>query len=497
MIATVAAICVPPLGDAQVGNGSFGRAAELEERGQFAQAEQIYLAQEKRFPKNAEILFHLGTLRMRENDWPKAIEYLEKSRTLEPRNADVFFYLAQSYYLNRDLIQAQRTILSAVKLSPNEAPVLQKAGEYLCDGGDCGAGLDDLLKARKLDPELNNIELDLGMAYYKLAKHEQARSILESVLRRNPNNLVAASLVGKLAAYQGNWDKARGLDEYVLAREPRNVSALKDLGTALIALGKDEEALSPLHEALNIDPSLSDVHFQLGKALRDLGRSEESLQEMELYQSIRDRQHSVQTLVSPDKASEDEHWRECEKLLKENGEAAAIAYVDSLATETHTQLNALYMLGMLYSAQRRNKDAIRVLSKAAETSPDDADIVAFLGRVYLRENDYPEGKAHLKQALGISSQNQIALVGMGELAYAMGQWQEAARYVDESRTQEVSALLLMCNAYMRAGNREKAHEAAELVRAFAHGDKQQLQDLKSSGCSGNPAEPQTSTSALP
>lgn len=496
LIATVAATCVPLLADAQAGNSSLQRAAQLEERGQFAQAEQIYLEQEKRFPKNAEIFFHLGTLRMRQNDWPKAIEYLEKCRTLAPGNADVFFYLAQAYYLNRDLIQAQRTILSGVKLAPNEAAMLQKAGEYLCDGGDCGVGLVDLLKARKLDPTLENIDLDLGMAYYKLAKHEEAQAILESVLQKDPNNLVAASLLGKLAAYQGNWDKARTLDEFVLAREPRNVGALKDLGTALVALGKDEEALSPLHEALNLDPSLSDVHFQLGRAFRDLGRLEESHQEMELYQSIRDRQHSIQTLVSSDKASEDEHWRKCEKLLEKNGEAAAIAYVDSLAAETHTQLNGLYMLGMIYSAQGRNKDAIRVLSKAAETSRDDADIIAFLGRAYLREHDYQKSKLDLERALAVNPQNQIALVGMGELRYAMGQWQEAARYFDESRTQEVSALLLMCNAYMRADNRDKAHEAAELVRAFAHGDKQRLQDLKSSGCSGNPPESQTSTSSL-
>jgi len=188
--------------------------------------------------------------------------------------------------------------------------------------------LDDLLKARKLDPALENIDMDLGMAYYKLFKQQDAEPILETVFRKDPNNLVAALILGEIAAFQGNWEKARGLYEYVLRRKPRNASALKDLGTLLlVALGKYEEALSPLHEALDIDPSLSDVHFQLGRALRNMGRSEESLHEMELYQSIRDRAHIAQTLVSPDKASQNEHWRECERVLKEKGESAAIAYV--------------------------------------------------------------------------------------------------------------------------------------------------------------------------
>jgi len=493
LIATVAASCVPLPADAQVpaptaGNGALRRAAELEDRGQFAQAEQIYLAEEKHFPRNAEILLHLGTLSMRQNDWPKTIEYLEKCTALQPKNSDALFYLAQAYYLNGELAQAQKAILSAVRLAPREAAVLQKAGEYLCEGNDCGPGLDDLLKARKLDPALENIDMDLGMAYYKLFKQQDAEPILETVFRKDPNNLVAALILGEIAAFQGNWEKARGLYEYVLMRKPRNASALKDLGTALVALGKYEEALSPLHEALDIDPSLSDVHFQLGRALRNMGRSEESLHEMELYQSIRDRAHIAQTLVSPDKASQNEHWRECEKVLKEKGESAAIAYVNSVAVETHMQLNAYYMVGMLYSAQQRNEDAIRVLNKAAQVSPNDSDIVAFLGRVYLREGNYEQSEADLKRALEMSPLNQIALVGMGELQYERGRWAEAARYFDESRTQEVSALLLMRDAYVQAGNCGKAREADELVRAFAHGDTKSIAGLNSAGCTGDAVE---------
>jgi tetratricopeptide (TPR) repeat protein len=498
VIATVAANCVPLLAAAQVsaapaGNGALRRAADLEERGQFAQAEQIYLAQEKHFPKNAEVLFHLGTLRMHQNDWPKAIEYLEKCRALQPGNTDVLFYLAQAHYLNGELARAQEVILNAARLAPNEAAVLQKAGEYLCEGNDCGPGLDDLLKARKLDPTLENIDMDLGMAYYKLFKQEEAQPILVAVFRKDPNNLVAALILGEIAAYQGNWEKARGLYEYVLKRKPRDASALKDLGTALVALGKDEEALSPLHEALDIDPSLSDVHFQLGRALRNLGRSDESLREMELYQSIRDRAHIAQALVSPDKASQNEHWRECAKVLEENGESAAIAYVMSVAAETHVQLNAYYMVGTIYAAQQRNENAIRVLNKAAQVSPNDADIVAYLGRVYLRDHNYDQSELDFRRALEMSPQNQIALVGMGELEYEREQWSEAARYFDESRTQEVSALLLMCNAYARAGNRDKAHEAAELVRAFTNGDPRSSKGLNSTGCADYAVAPQPST----
>ena len=497
LIAAVAATCIPLCGVAQVpaataGNGTLRHAAELEQRGQFAQAEQIYLAQEKLSPRNAEVLFHLGTLRMHQNDWPEAIEYLEKCRRLEPRNADVLFYLAQAYYLNKELSAAQQTISIAARLAPRNAAVLQKAGEYLCDDGDCGPGLNDLLLARKLDPTLENIDLDLGMAYFKLANHKEAQPILEAILRKDPNQLVAALVLGKIAAYQGDWEKACGFDEYVVARNPRNADALKDLGTALVALGKDEEALLPLHQALDIRPDMSEAHFQLGKALRSLGRSEEASRETALYQSIRDRDHNGQTLVSPDKALQSDHWKECERLLNEKGETAAIAYVNSLAAETHVEMNAFYMVGMVYAALKRNDDAIRLLTKAVQLAPKDADAVAFRGRVFIRVNNYEQSEQDLKHALELSPSNQIALVGMGELQYVRRQWTEAARYFDQSHTQEVSTLISMCDAYARAGNPNKAREAAELVRAFAHGDPEPIERLNASACAVDAGEPQES-----
>jgi uncharacterized protein HemY len=138
---------------------------------------------------------------------------------------------------------------------------------------------------------------------------------------------------------------------------------------------------------------------------------------------------------------------------------------------------------------QRNEDAIRLLNKAVQISPNDADIVAFLGRVYLSERNYEQSEAALKRALDLQPQDQLALASMGELHYAKGQWAEAARYFDESRARDVSTLLLMCDAYMRAGNREKAHQAAEMVRVFAHGDAKALAEVNSIMGSGGAVEP--------
>ena len=94
--------------------------------------------------------------------------------------------------------------------------MLQKAGEYLCEGNDFGPGLDDLVKARKLDPALENIEMDLGMAY-KLFKQEEAHNqFSKPSFEKIPNNLVSAvNNWGKL----GKWDLHVCRNPQVLERE--------------------------------------------------------------------------------------------------------------------------------------------------------------------------------------------------------------------------------------------------------------------------------------
>jgi tetratricopeptide (TPR) repeat protein len=193
--------------------------------------------------------------------------------------------------------------------------------------------------------------------------------------------------------------------------------------------------------------------------------------------------------VSANQALQGEYWKTCEKLLKENKESEAIDYMSSVAAGAHVQVNVLYLVGTLYHVLQRNEDAIRLLNKAAQISPNDADIAAFLGRVYLSEGNYEQSEAALKRALEIRPQDQLALVSMGELQFAKGQWAEAARYFDESRARDLSTLLLMCDAYMRAGNREKAHQAAELVRAFAHGDAKAIEEVNSLMGNSDAVEP--------
>jgi tetratricopeptide (TPR) repeat protein len=426
--------------------------------------------------QEAEAHFRLGTEALRHRDWPAAIEHLEKARALRPRHVEALYYLAQAYHLDGQGPAGLAAIRRAAALAPQRAELAQKHGELLCEANRCREGLRLLLKARRLDPSLPDLDFDLGMAYHKQAALPEAQRHLQAAWRQDPRNLLAARFLADVLGRQDRWAEARDLYAAVAQREPENAWALYGLGRSLVALGQPEAALAPLREALGADPTVAEAHFQLGQALRELGRREESESELRLFKALRDRAPSAGALSSRRTPFEERVWQECRRLLDQGREAEALAHLRRLSGSAPGRPE--YLLGVLAFNLGRADDAARLLARAAAAAPQDAPALASLGRAHVAQGDLPRAEEALRRARTLEPQGELALLGTAELAYARGDWEGAARHFEQSRTRQVPALLKLCRAYLQAGEPAKALEAADLVRAFGKGDAASLRELE-------------------
>jgi tetratricopeptide (TPR) repeat protein len=454
------------------------RGAELEERGDLGQAQAVYLDGLRRHPRSGEISLRLGTVFLREGNWAEAIRHLGHASEMRPGHVDTLYYLAQAYYLDGQHARAGATIRRAATLAPDRADVAQKYGEYLCELKACQEGLRHLQKAQRLDPSLPNIEFDLGMAHHRLASLTDARQHLEAALARDPDNLVAARFLADVLQRNTESQRARDLYAFVVARDPRNAWALYGLGQALIALDRPQEALSPLRRALELDATIARAHYQLGRALRLLGRDQEARDEWDLFRALRERQEGPRRPVTAERTSFEERiWEECRRLLDQNGESEALAYLDSILEGSGYDPH--YLLGTLYFNLGRGPDAVRLLSWASAISPEDADALAFLGRAYVLQGDYDRADETLARAVALRPDGELPLVGRGELEYARQRWAEAIPYFEKSKTAQVPVLLKLCRSYLLTDNRAKGLETAKVARALAKGDPALLRELDS------------------
>jgi tetratricopeptide (TPR) repeat protein len=465
------------------------RGSALEERGEYAQAKAVHLGAVRQFPRRAEFHFRIGTIFLRESNWPEALRSLARSHTLRPRHVDTLYYLAQAYYLDGQQRVARETIRRAVDLAPRRADIAQKYGEYLCEGARRQEGLRFLLKAQRLDPDLPDIDFDLGMAYHRQSAVTEARQHLEVAVKKDPANLVAARFLADTLHRAGEWAGAKDLYERVVAREPQNAWALYGLGRALVALGRPEEALAPLRQSLALEPTIAEAHYQLARALRKLGQSDEERRELYLFRAFGDRKRTpVGVLKVEQTPFEGRLWEECQRLVNAGKESAALAYLDSQTKAD--KANSYYLLGVLYLNLGRGADAVRMLAQADTMNPATADILAFLGRAYVAEGQLAQAEETLARARTASPNGELPLVGTGELEFARGRWEEAIRQIEQSKTIQVPVLLTLCRAYLYARNRAKALEVGELVRAYGRDDTASLRALDAILSSDHgPAEP--------
>jgi tetratricopeptide (TPR) repeat protein len=410
--------------------------------------------------------FVAGVENLKQQNWQGAILCFRRSLETHPERADTLFYLSQAYYLNGQVAEALSTIAEAVRLEPRNAAFEQKYGEYLSQEREYTKGLDALLAARRLDPHLEHIDFDIGMAYYRESELSEAIRNLELAAAREPANADAAFFLAECYSINYDWPRAEKMYRQAVADGRRDGVTYHGLGLARLHQGDPDAALALFQKALSTDPSLIETHFVMARALRALGRNQEADQQMDIFKAVHtaaDAPAALPRLTDPDQVA---FWAACQRLLERNEEQEALELFRSADPK-----RPYYLLGTLYYGMAHFKDAQRVLDIALSDNPQDADVLAWLGRTALAEGKLAEAETRFQRVLESNPQSQLGLAGMGAIRHAQHRWAESAGWIEHSKTREPAALLDLCDDYLQLNRRKDAELVAELVRSFGAGDK--------------------------
>jgi tetratricopeptide (TPR) repeat protein len=132
---------------------------------------------------------------------------------------------------------------------------------------------------------------------------------------------------------------------------------------------------------------------------------------------------------------------------------------------------------MYYSLGRR-AEAKRVLKIARVNAPKSSRVAAYLGMVTLSDGETAAAEDSFQSALALNSGETLALIGMGGLRYQQHRWSDAIEYLEKSRTADPDTLFLLCDAYYRVRQPQRALFTAEIVRALGNDRNPLLEDLE-------------------
>jgi tetratricopeptide (TPR) repeat protein len=291
----------------------------------------------------------------------KSIEAYKKAYALDPKSQVIGERLAEMYWKAQRIHDAVAEAQEILKRDPDNVQSRRLLGRiYLRSLGDVSAtngqpetvnlAIEQYREINRLDPSDTESALWLARLYRLKNEHEKAEEVLRSILKSDPENEPAIEQLTQLLMDEGKSAEAVTLLEAITAHSPSPVllDLLGDAYTQTHELAKAEDAY---RRAAEVDPSELSHQRGLGQTLLAEEKFSEALK---VYQKLSD--------VMPDDSDVylriAQIYRELHQLDKaEENLVKARQYAPG-------SLEVMYNEAMLYQAQGRYEDAIRVLSDA-------------------------------------------------------------------------------------------------------------------------------------
>ena len=116
-----------------------------------------------------------------------------------------------------------------------------------------------------------------ALALHQQGHLDEARTLYESVLKKQPRHFNALHMLGVLAYQSGRLDRAEMLIAKAISIDPDVAQARNNYGNVLQDLRRPDQALVQYNKAIALDPSYAEAHNNRGDLLQTLGRLDAAL----------------------------------------------------------------------------------------------------------------------------------------------------------------------------------------------------------------------------
>ena len=409
----------------------------------------------------------------------KSIEAYKKAYALDPKSQVIGERLAEMYWKAQRIHDAVIEAQEILKRDPDNVQSRRLLGRiYLRSLGDVSASnaqsetvskaIEQYREINRLDPSDTESALWLARLYRLKNDHDKAEEVLKAILKTDPENEPAVEQLTQLLMDEGKGTEAVTLLEGITAHSPSPVllDLLGDAQTQAHDLAKAEEAY---RRAAELDPSEPSHQRGLGQTLLAEEKYPEALKVYEKLSDVMPDDSDVYLRIA-------QIYRELHQLDKaEQNLVKARQYAPG-------SLEVMYNEAMLYQAQGRFEDAIRVLSDAVTGIKGQSPSVPSrrrslsilyqqLGQLYRDTQNYQASIYTFEELghLGEEEDRRARMMIMDtyraakDLSKALQTGKEAlAKYPADPAIRTSQALLL--------GENGQTDEAVKILRAQLHGD---------------------------
>lgn len=391
--------------------------------GKSEQAEREYLKVLKQNPSRDEVVLELADLYNATRKGDQAFKLGEQYLSKHPGSVEGLEILGVASAANKRFEDAERYLQKALAVAPNRSKTkIAIAGVYLSTGKEQQAKsvLEELVRS---DPK-NLKGLYMLAALEKIdGNRDKSLEIYNRILAIDKSETLAAYKSGLILIEKGDLGTADTTADYMIKNFPKNAEGYRLKGLVYYQRKNYAEAITRLQLSLKYRPSLEGYYF-LGLCYYNRGELESALSQ---FRKILD--------YAPDSRQ------------------------------------ARLMTGTILLAQKRVDDAITEIQKVLQKNDGDALAHNLLGNAYMAKGMFEEGMREYNRATKIDPKIVDAYLKKGTFYFSRGKNAEGEAELAsavKAAPDVINSRMLLASYYAKSGN---AARSLSVLRAGLTGKK--------------------------
>jgi tetratricopeptide (TPR) repeat protein len=383
----------------------------------------------QKFPKKNDVSFYLASANLfsGRGNQPAAANALRQALSVEPKSSQAHLAMGDLYLFQKDQKQATEEYKRAAELAPVRSIERLKYAAFKSATGDTE-------EARKLATEMTKQAPDYLPGWILLAelaskdkKYDEARSLLENVFGRDPENIDGHRLQSEVLLAKGDAKTAVAVLERLDQTYPGAPIIKYELAQAYLKNKNTNQAKLTLDEVVSLNPNYDDAVLLLAGININTGHADMVIEPMTRLMKKRPDLRSAAFLLATAFGSLD-RFDEATAVLQEQ------------AKLTPNDPEPQKALGLTYRRAKRDKEARDAFEKAAQLAPNDLGILNQLVELDLLDKRLDAAQQRVRRQFQKNPDAPVAHFLDGKILSAEGKW-------DSAETEAKKAIQLDPNFY--------------------------------------------------
>src|SRR5712664_490633 len=302
----------------------------------------------------------------------------------EANSPEQAFQSAQTFQIAGDYDRSAAAYREAV------SGALQQLGNLRVSHKEYAEGIELLARAVQIAPTREAARVDLAIAHFETREFDNAKSAIETVLQRDPENLRALNLAGKIYFMKGDFSAAAKHLESALRLQP-------DFDTGYLLALADLELKNPVPAGVIFDemqassPPSASMQVLIGLAYRETGYLDQAALHFAKAIQLEPRKSRVRSSLGL-------------TYFLQGPQSYAKAREQFMAelSITPDDYNSHYYLGMIAAKEGNADEAEKWFELVASALPEDSDAYFRLGQASFNTGHLEKAVAALQKSRALA-----------------------------------------------------------------------------------------------